>query len=308
MPSFDQTWHDIHFTSRDGLRLYARHYPAAGGARGRPVVCLAGLTRNSKDFHDLAEALAGHAACPRDVYCLDYRGRGRSQYDPDWKNYTVLVEMQDVLDFMTLRGLHDAAVIGTSRGGLIAMVMAVVRPAALGAVVLNDIGPVLEREGIARITAYVGKVPLPKDWTEATELVRGMNKRFFTDIPDEQWEEVARQMFSDENGLPTPGYDAKLGNAVSLLNGPLPELWPQFAALARVPVLVLRGETSDILSRKTLDEMRLRHPRLESFIIRGQGHAPLLKDAQSITTVANFLDHAEAAPGATHVPALAAGR
>ena len=133
MPSFDQTWHDIHFTSRDGLRLYARHYPAAGGARGRPVVCLAGLTRNSKDFHDLAEALAGHAACPRDVYCLDYRGRGRSQYDPDWKNYTVLVEMQDVLDFMTLRGLHDAAVIGTSRGGLIAMVMAGGRPAAGGA-------------------------------------------------------------------------------------------------------------------------------------------------------------------------------
>ena len=128
----------------------------------------------------------------RDVYALDYRGRGRSQNDPDWKNYSVLVELNDVLDFMTMKGLDRAAVIGTSRGGLIAMLMAVLRPNAMGAVVLNDIGPVIEREGLARIVAYVGRVPLPADWEEATELVTEMNRRQFTAVPAEQWAEFAR--------------------------------------------------------------------------------------------------------------------
>ena len=165
-----QTWTDIHFTSRDGLRLYARHYPVPGSQR-RPVVCLAGLTRNCRDFHDLASALARADDWGRDVYTIDCRGRGRSQYDTDWKNYSILVELNDVLDFMTMRGLSRAAMVGTSRGGLIAMLMAALRPNALGAVVLNDIGPVIERDGLSRIVAYVGRVPLPADWEEATELV-----------------------------------------------------------------------------------------------------------------------------------------
>jgi len=154
-----QNWTDIHYTSRDGLRLYARHYAGAGLLR-RPVVRLPGLTRNCRDFHDLAVALARPDEAGRDVYALDYRGRGRSQSDPDWKNYSILVELNDVLDFMTMKGLDRAGIIGTSRGGLIAMLMAVLRPNAMGAVVLNDIGPVIEREGLTRIIAYVGRVPL----------------------------------------------------------------------------------------------------------------------------------------------------
>ena len=137
---------------RDGLRLYARHYGVPGSIR-RPLVCLAGLTRNSRDFHDLASALARPDENGRDVFAIDCRGRGRSQHDANWKNYSILVELNDVLDFMTMRGLNRAAVIGTSRGGLITMLMAALRPNALGAVVLNDIGPVIEREGLARIVA-----------------------------------------------------------------------------------------------------------------------------------------------------------
>ena len=155
----------------------------------------------------------------RDVYSLDYRGRGRSQHDPDWKNYSILIELNDVLDFMTMKGLHHAAVIGTSRGGLIAMLMGVLRPAAIGAVVLNDIGPVIEREGLARIVAYVGRVPLPADWKEATELVHEMNRRQFPAVPAEQWGEFARQVFNDDNGLPAPAYDPKLAKAISLMDG-----------------------------------------------------------------------------------------
>ncbi|HZT47982.1 MAG TPA: alpha/beta fold hydrolase, partial [Hyphomicrobiaceae bacterium] len=126
-----QNWVDIHYTSRDGLRLYARHYPAPGSTR-RPVVCLAGLTRNCRDYHDLAVALSGAREAARDVFALDYRGRGRSQYATDWKTYSILVELNDTLDFMTMKRLERAAIIGTSRGGLIAMLMAALRPNAMG--------------------------------------------------------------------------------------------------------------------------------------------------------------------------------
>jgi pimeloyl-ACP methyl ester carboxylesterase len=299
-----QNWTDIHFTSRDGLRLYARHYPAPGSMH-RPVVCLAGLTRNCRDYHDLASALSTAGEAARDVYTLDYRGRGRSEYDADWKNYSILVELNDVLDFMTMKGLDRAAIIGTSRGGLIAMLMAVLRPNAIGAVVLNDIGPVIEREGLARIIAYVGRVPLPADWEEATELVYEMNRRQFTSVPADLWGEFARQLFNDDNGLPAPGYDPNLAKAISVMDGPAPELWPQFTALSRVPLLAIRGENSDILSEATFAEMRARHPRLTAFTVKGQGHAPLLKDAESINAIGKFLARTD---GETYaeVPALSA--
>ncbi len=288
-----QNWTDIYFTSRDGLRLYARHYPVPGSLR-RPLVCLAGLTRNSRDFHDIATVLSRPDETGRDVYAIDYRGRGRSDYAPDWKQYSILTEVNDVLDFMTMRGLSRAAVLGTSRGGLVTMLMAVLRPGAIGAAILNDIGPVIEREGLARIVAYVGRVPLPADWKEATDLVYEMNKRQFTDVPAAHWAEFARQVFSDDHGLPAPSYDPKLSKAVSVMGGPTPELWPQFEALGHVPLLVLRGENSDILSAKTLEEMRARHFRAEAVTVRGQGHAPLLKDAPTVRAVADFLARTDA--------------
>lgn len=299
-----QPWTDIHYTSRDGLRLYARHYPARGSQR-RPVVCLAGLTRNSRDFHDVALALSQADDTGRDVYCLDYRGRGRSQYDSEWKNYTVLIELNDVLDFMTMKGLNRAGVIGTSRGGLIAMLTGVLRPAALGAVVLNDIGPVVEREGLARIVAYVGRVPLPANWAEAVALVTEMNRRQFTAVTNAQWEEFARQIFNDDNGLPAQSYDPNLSKAVSVMDGGIPELWPQFEALAHVPVLAIRGENSDILSEKTLAQMRARHPRCDAVVVRGQGHAPLLKDGATIAAVADFLARSDEAMVETRMIAAA---
>lgn len=283
-----QNWLDIHYTSRDGLRLYARHYPVPGSLR-RPVVCLGGLTRNTRDFHDLATALSQQDESGRDVYALDYRGRGRSQYDEDWKNYSILVELNDVLDFMTMKGLHRAGIIGTSRGGLIAMLMGVLRPTALGAVVLNDVGPVLDRDGLSRIVAYVGRVPLPANWDEAAQILADLHHRQFTAVPVNQWHDIARQTFNDDNGLPAPAYDPNISKAISMMDGPAPDLWPQFMSLARLPVLALRGANSDILSAVTLEEMHQRHPRLEAVIVRGQGHAPLLKDAATIDTVADFL-------------------
>lgn len=296
MTATQQAFTDIFFTARDGLKLHGCHYPALfdDGASRRPVLCLAGLTRNGRDFHEIALALAQNPAEPRDVYTLDYRGRGLSEYDPDWRNYTVPIEMLDVLDFITLTGIHGAAIIGTSRGGLIAMIMAAAQPAAVGPVVMNDIGPVIETKGLGRISAYVGRIPLPGSWPEAAKLVADLSRRSFTAVPEEEWEDIARQWFNERRGKPAPGYDAKLSNALSVLDGPMPELWPQFEALKRVPLLVLRGEHSDILSAETVDEMSRRHPAFSSVVVRGQGHAPLLRDGPTIEAIRQFLSGTDA--------------
>jgi pimeloyl-ACP methyl ester carboxylesterase len=289
----DQNWEEVTFTSRDGLKLATRYYPAssAGAATGRSVLCLPGLTRNAGDFHDLASFLSAHPTRPREVWCPDYRGRGRSDYDPNWRNYSPFIELLDVLDLMAIAGLHNAAVVGTSRGGILGMIMAVIRPAALGALVMNDIGPVIETAGLARIMGYAGKIPIPADWDEATELLRAMNKRFFTQLSDEDWRKWARQSFRDEDGRPAPSYDNALSKALSEIDitQKLPQMWPQFDALKHIPVLVLRGENSDLLSARTVEEMARRHPRLAFVTVPAQGHAPLLTDRFSIGIIADFL-------------------
>jgi pimeloyl-ACP methyl ester carboxylesterase len=287
---------DLYYTSRDGLRLHARRYPAASGTgrHARPALCLPGLTRNGRDFHDLAVTLSRRSNTPRTVYTLDYRGRGLSDFDPDWRNYTVPIEMLDVLDFITLSGLQDAAVIGTSRGGLITMLMAAAQPTAIGAVVLNDIGPVIEHEGLARISGYVGRVPLPFSWPDAARMVRELNRRHFPELSETVWEEVAHQLYNEKNGKPAPGYDSNLGNALSVLDGPMPTLWPQFEALKRVPLMVVRGENSDILTAATVDEMHRRHPAMVTVTVANQGHAPLLKDPATNEAIRHFLMAADA--------------
>ncbi|KAB2848505.1 MAG: alpha/beta hydrolase [Hyphomicrobiaceae bacterium] len=286
-----QAWRDIYFTNRDGLRLYGRHYPASSPAERRPAVCLPGLTRNSRDFHDLALALSAVGPGSRDVYTLDYRGRGRSEHDKDWRNYSPYIEMLDVLDFLAREELSRVAMIGTSRGGIIAMVMGAFRPTAIGAVVLNDIGPVLEKEGLVRIMGYVGRQPVPDTWERAAEAIRRASEQHFPDLPDELWLEVAHQLFNDANGRPSRGYDYALGRVFTLsdLKKGLPPLWPQFLSLGRVPLFAIRGANSDLLSAKTLEEMAARHPRMRSLTVSGQGHAPLLKDFETNTAIATFL-------------------
>jgi pimeloyl-ACP methyl ester carboxylesterase len=287
-----EAWRDLWVTLRDGLRLYGRHYPAPGSSL-KPVVCLPGLTRNSRDFHDLGLALSqGETA--RSVYTLDLRGRGLSDHDSDWRNYAVPIEMLDVQEFLTMLDLDKPTILGTSRGGLIAMVLAAAQPNALGAVVLNDIGPVIDRDGLVRIKAYVGKVPVPSSWEDAARLVADMSRKAFPAVPEAQWAEVARQWFNDVNGKPAPSYDAKLERSFSLADGPVPELWPQFKALSGVPMLVIRGENSDILSATTVQQMRARHPQCASMTVAGQGHAPLLKDSASISAIAQFLADVDA--------------
>jgi pimeloyl-ACP methyl ester carboxylesterase len=290
MPELDgELWRDIYYASFDDLRLYARHYPAPD-EKFRTVICLPGLTRNCRDFHTLATYLSKHPEKPRNVYCLDYRGRGRSQYDRNWRNYTPFIELLDTLDFLTLRGLHKVGIVGTSRGGIITMLMAALRPTAMGPVVLNDIGPVIETRGLARIIDYVGRMPVPKTWPDAVTILREMNEYAFTALTDDQWEEIAKDVFDEQKGRPARAYDRKLARAVGSidLSRPVPDLWPQFIALGQVPAFVLRGANSDLLSADTLEAMVERHPNLRTMTIPDQGHAPLLKEADIVEAMGAF--------------------
>ncbi len=282
---------EITYTARDGLRLYGRKYPAATseGRKRQPMVCLAGLSRNSKDFHRFATHLSQHKTSNRDVYTLDYRGRGKSSFDPNWRNYALQIELFDVLDFFTLNDLHQAIVLGTSRGGLLTMLMGAAQPTTLSAVILNDIGPVINTAGLARIAGYVGRTPTPHSWQQAADAIKRHNKAHFPKVTEEQWVEVAKQWFNENNGKPAPGYDKKLGQALAALKGKIPELWAQFETLKHVPLLVLRGANSDILSEATVEEMLRRHPRAFAHTVADEGHAPLLHDKETQDAIIGFL-------------------
>lgn len=280
----------------DGLRLHVRLYGARGESR-LPVVCLPGLARTAADFHELATALAGDAAAPRLVLALDYRGRGGSDYDRDPSHYALPVELADVLAVLTARGVARAVLVGTSRGGLLSMLMAAVRPTALAGVVLNDIGPVIDPRGLVRIKSYVGKLPRPRSFEEGAELLRRLGDQQFPALAPDDWLRQAHRTWKKTKGRLELVYDAKLARVLADFDPaqPLPEMWAQFDALAAVPVMAIRGATSDILSAETVAAMRARRPDLEIREVVGQGHAPLLTDAPTIGAIAAFVARCDAA-------------
>ena len=285
---------DLWVTAADGLRLYARDYGPL--SRAAPVVCLPGLTRNAADFHALALALSGHPDRPRRVLALDYRGRGRSARDPDPGNYDVRVELGDVLQVLTVAGVHEAVLVGTSRGGLISMALAAARPALLRGVVLNDIGPVLDSRGLASIKGYVGKLPQPRDHAEGAEMLRQLFGPAFSRLDAAAWRAWAERTWRREGGELVLDYDPALARTLDALDpaAPVPPLWGLFAGLRGVPVLALRGANSDLLSAETLAAMAAAHPRLDAATVPDQGHAPLL-EGEVIDRIAEFVARIEQA-------------
>ncbi|MDC7788711.1 alpha/beta hydrolase [Rhodoplanes sp. TEM] len=286
-----------HFvTATDGLRLHLREY----GDRtlpGPPVVCLPGLTRTAADFHPLACALANDPAHPRRVLALDYRGRGLSAYDPNPDHYAIPVELDDALTVMTACEAMPAVLVGTSRGGLITMAMAAVRPTAIVGAVLNDIGPVIEPAGITRIKTYVGRAGSPSGFAEGAAALREKFAGEFPDWTDEDWLAMAHRTWRQENGHLVPTYDQAIARALAAfdLSKPLPDMWPQFDALGRVPVMVIRGGLSDLLSEATVEAMREHHPGLEAVEVPRQGHAPDLAGDDVIARIAAFVERCAAA-------------
>jgi len=278
-------------TATDGLRLHARCY-GRPGTTGIPVVCLPGLARTAADFDVLATALSRDGPRPRRVIALDYRGRGLSQYDHNPANYSLPVELADVLAVVTALEALPAVFIGTSRGGILTMLLAAVRPTAIAAAILNDIGPVIEPQGLMRIKSYVGKLPQPRNFEEGAEILRRLFHGQFPKLGLDDWLAGARRIFKEENGRMVTTYDPKLAATMEGidLEQPIPTLWKEFDALASVPLMVVRGENSDILSKKTVADMTARRAEMRILEVNDQGHAPLLAERETIARIKEFVD------------------
>ncbi|WP_131117680.1 alpha/beta fold hydrolase [Lichenihabitans psoromatis] len=276
----------------DALRLHARDYQQADGGTtgGLTVVCLPGLARTSADFHVLATALLESGVAAR-VLVIDYRGRGLSARDPNPDRYDLPIESADLLAVLAALEIGAAVFVGTSRGGLHTLMLGAVRPTILQGVVLNDIGPVIEPRGLARIRGYIGKLPEPKSWPDAIDLLKHLASAHFTALEEQDWETFARTTFEERDGRFVPLYDpALMHNLAKLDLDAVPVLWPQFEGLRHVPVLVVRGENSDLLSAATVTEMTKRHPDCAAVTVPGQGHAPLLIDTPTTRRICQFVE------------------
>jgi pimeloyl-ACP methyl ester carboxylesterase len=291
----DQDGTHYFVSAPDGLRLHARGHGARDRRRRPPVVCLPGLARTTEDFDTLAAALANGADHPRYVLAIDYRGRGESDYDPNPDNYNLATEVADLLAVLTALEVEPAVFIGTSRGGILAMLLATVRPAAIAGVVLNDIGPVIETKGLIRIKSYVGRLPQPKSFEDGAEILRHLFGAQFTKLEADDWTMFAKRTFKEKNGALVSRYDPKLAHVLEGVDmaRSLPPLWKEFDALASVPVMVVRGANSDILSEETVTEMRARRADIDVLVVPEQGHAPLLVEPDVTARIEEFVARCE---------------
>jgi pimeloyl-ACP methyl ester carboxylesterase len=275
------------YRSSDGLHLFARDFGPLDSRR-TPLLCLAGLTRNSRDFLALAEKLEAD----RRVLCPDYRGRGRSDYAGDISTYNPNQELADCLALLDYLGVASVVVIGTSRGGIIAMLMAQRARQRLEGVILNDIGPHIEKSGLARIAHNLGLNPALDTWEDAVAVLRQGSVGFEALTPG-QWLEFARRVFGDDGGRPKIDYDLNLAKAfpaaADLARDGLPDLWRAFSALEGLPTAVIRGQHSDILSAATVAHMKKRIPPLISVTIADRGHVPFLDEPASLVTINRIL-------------------
>jgi len=278
---------DIHFTSADGLALYGRDYPASDGKT--PVLCLAGLTRTSRDFEPLAHWLAGN----RRLITMDYRGRGRSAYAADPLTYRPDVELGDALRLLDHLGVEQVNIIGTSRGGIIAMIMAAQFPQRLKGVLLNDVGPVIETASLLRIRSYLGKALAFTSWDDAVTALKDSNPGF-EGLSDADWLSFAQRVFIEKNGRISQDYDLRLAKAFptdeEIEKADSPDLWPLFDSLMAFPVMVLRAENSDLLSAQTVAQMKKRHPRLAAHTIKNRGHVPFLDEPGAKAAINAWLE------------------
>jgi pimeloyl-ACP methyl ester carboxylesterase len=272
------------YRSHDGLKLHCRLYPATQ-VRGVPVLCLPGLTRNGRDF----SALARHLQAGREVLAADLRGRGRSEWDPDPARYQILNYVQDVWSLLDSRAIARVAVIGTSLGALMAMVMAATKPAAVAAIVLNDAGPELDPRGLRRIAGYAGKLPPVASWAEAVAQAKSVYGEALPGLSEDAWLDYARAGYRESAaGVPVPDVDPAISKAFNSPSTPSADLWPLFAQI-EVPMLVIRGALSDILSAATLERMAREKPALKQLTVAGRGHTPLLNEPECLRAIDAFL-------------------
>lgn len=278
-------------TSAEGLELYCRLYdgPAPRGRTGPQsltVLCLPGLTRNSRDF----EALAPHLATRYRVICPDLRGRGFSARDPQWRNYHPGTYLADVQRMLQALELERVAIVGTSLGGLLGMLLGATAPQRVAGLVLNDIGPEVDPKGITRIKSYTGTLPPVRTWDDAVEQLRSVYGSAWPDLADETWSVLVRRSYrADAAGAPVLDCDPRIGDALRAAPAPAGDLWPVFARLHSIPMLVVHGALSDILSVDTIERMQREKPDLERITVGNRGHVPLLDEPEVLTAIDRFL-------------------
>lgn len=268
------------FRTSDKLSLY---YTDEG--TGLPILCLAGLTRTTADFDYVTPHLNGVR-----LIKMDYRGRGRSDWDTTWQNYALPVECRDAIELLDHLALDKVAILGTSRGGLNAMGLAMGAKDRLTGVALNDIGPVIEPEGLKFISGYLGRPPAAKTLADAAH---GMGSTYtgFKDVPQSRWIEEAHKHFRQtDNGLSIT-YDPHLRDAVEAVGAQAaPDLWPYFDAMEGLPLACIRGENSDLLSRETFVEMQRRRPDMIGVTVAGRGHIPFLDEPESVAALQTWIN------------------
>lgn len=280
---------DRYYRSADGLQLYYRDYPSLASTHA-PVLCLPGLTRNSRDF----ETLALHLQRRRRVLSPDLRGRGRSQYDPHWNNYHVGTYVADLALLLAAAVAPRVVVIGTSLGGILAMLLATTSAPSLVGVVLNDIGPEVAPAGATRIAAYVGRAAPVTSWSAAAEQARAINAAAFPDGTEADWLAFAHRNYVETDGAIRVDMDPRIGDAVRAASaGAAPDLWAVYPALTALPTLAIRGELSDVLSVETFERMQREKPDLRRLTVPRRGHAPTLDEPQCVAAIDAFLSALE---------------
>ena len=284
------TFAERRWTSADGLSLYARDYAPASGPAKLPVIAIHGLTRNSADFEVIAPLIAQSG---RRVLAIDIRGRGRSDRAPDPMTYQPATYAQDVLALLNQTGIERAVFLGTSMGGLITMALAAIRSKVIAAAIVNDVGPEVAKEGLARIAAYSGQPVDTPTWADAAAYARKINAVALPHYGDADWTAFARRTFVEgPEGAPILNYDPDIAVPIRAAGAKalVPNLWPMFGRLARGrPVLLVRGQTSDLLSEKIAARMRKRAPKMDYVEVPGVGHAPMLDEPEARAAIFPFL-------------------
>lgn len=278
---------DLWYRSPDGLRLYARDYPGPAEGSLPPALCMHGLTRNSADF----AALAGRLSEQRRVLSVDQRGRGRSDYDSNVANYTPATYTLDMFALLDAEGIDRVVLVGTSMGGLMSFLMAAMQPERIDAMIINDIGPEIDPAGLARIQDYVGKSEPVTSWEEAVAQQKAINGIAFPDFTEQQWQDFARGLYREEDGRPVLAYDPAIAQPMADQDSGAvpPDLWPVFEAITAIPMLVVRGATSDILAPSCVDKMRELDPDLQVAEVPDRGHAPILDEPAARSAIDDFL-------------------
>jgi pimeloyl-ACP methyl ester carboxylesterase len=286
----------------DGLMLHVRLYGSRAQSSA-PVICLPGLARTAADFHSLATALAMDLEDPRWVLALDYRGHGQSGYDRNPDNYALGTDLADLDTVLNSVGVPPAVFIASSYGGALALRLARSRPAAIAGLILNDIGPVIEPRALLQMKGHVGKLPAPRDFAEGGEILRRLFGARFPKLGCQEWIAFAERTWRERGDRLVPDYDARLSRMLQVnLEQSSPTLWNEFDALADIPLMVIRGANSTMLSAETMDAMLARRRELEVCVVPDQGHAPLLESPELLRRIATFVWSCRAAVSARHPP------